>query len=576
MKILRIALGQINSIVGNFKANFNKITSLIKSAQDRGVDIITFPELGICGYPPEDLLLRPRFLKDSWEVLQDVIKQCKGINVIVGFPDIRNGSVYNAAALISNRTLIGIYHKIELPNYGVFDENRYFRPGRERLFFKIDEVRFGITICEDIWTNRKKVINSLVKNQVQVVLNISASPFHAEKIDQRRGIVTNFAKKTDAYLCYTNMVGGQDELVFDGGSFITNPAREVIASAKRFEEDLLIADIKFGEDQKKSKFNSSTTQSSSLDEQRYKILEPAQRDSRCKPVSLKQTPELNRLEEIYQALTLGTRDYLQKNGFKKSVIGLSGGIDSALTLAIAVKAIGADNVVGVTMPSEYTSNETLLDSEIVARNFKISYFLTIPIKSIFSIYKEVLLPMFKDKREGVEFENLQARIRGNLLMTLSNRYGWLVLTTGNKSETAVGYSTLYGDTAGGFAVIKDVPKTLVYELAEFVNKKAGWDIIPQSIIVRAPTAELRLNQRDEDTLPPYHYLDPILKAYVEEDKEPSEIVDFLDNQKIVKKVISMVDRNEYKRRQSPPGVKITPKAFGKDRRLPITNRYSSN
>jgi NAD+ synthase (glutamine-hydrolysing) len=530
MNTIRVALAQINPTVGDFNGNVEKIVNAISQAKESCADVVTFPELAVCGYPPEDLLLRHKFLQDNRDALEKIAKQTEGIAAIIGFADCIDDKVYNSSALINNKHLVSIYHKIELPNYGVFDEKRYFTPGNKCLIFEIKGIPISVNICEDIWIKGSIVEDHVRNNNVKVVLNISSSPFHAGKLAQRRDIITDFARRTNAYVCYNNLVGGQDELVFDGGSLIISPHGELIARAKRFEEEILIADI--------------------------------------------ETNNSDRVEEVYSALVIGTRDYMRKNGFKKVVLGLSGGIDSSLTAAIAVDALGKENVVGVTMPSQYTSNETRSDAEILAENLDIQ-FMTIPINPMFVAYAEALKVPLGNGTPGIEMENLQARISGNILMALSNKFGWLVFTTGNKSETAVGYCTLYGDMAGGFAVIKDVPKTLVYELSEYVNKKAQKEIIPQSVIDRPPTAELRPNQKDEDSLPPYSILDPILRAYVEDDKSLSEIVACGFNTNTVKDVIRMVDRSEYKRRQAPPGVKITPKAFGRDRRLPISNRYRS-
>ncbi len=532
---LRIALAQINSTVGDLAGNVARIVAGIEQAREAGADVVTFPELAICGYPPEDLLLKQSFLRDSYYAMQEVAERSENIFVVVGFADAIDGKVYNAAAVIHDTHVIGIYRKTELPNYGVFDEKRYFSQGLGWQVFEVDGTPVTVNICEDIWIQGSAAELCAVKSNARVALNISASPFRAGKLTERREILARFAERTGTFVCYNNLVGGQDELVFDGGSLIMSPEGKLVTSAKRFEEDLLMADI--GND-----------------------------------TSVVHAPELGRTEEIYEALVLGTRDYIRKNGFEKVVMGLSGGIDSSLTAAIAVDALGKGNVIGVTMPSQYTSSETRSDAELLAENLNIRL-ITVPVQPVFSAYLDSLEESFGDGEPGIETENLQARIRGNILMALSNRFGWLVLTTGNKSETAVGYCTLYGDMAGGFAVIKDVPKTLVYELSRYINKKAGGEIIPVSVLQRPPTAELRPDQKDEDSLPPYSVLDPILQAYVEEDKSPDEIIASGFAPGIVKDVARMVDRNEYKRRQAPPGVKITPKAFGRDRRLPITNRY---
>jgi NAD+ synthase (glutamine-hydrolysing) len=564
MNLLRIAQAQINTTVGDFRGNLDKIVQWIGRAESAGADLVTFPELALCGYPPEDLLIRRRFRDNNWEALQQLKAHCRGIGVLVGFAHAQDGKVYNAAALLGNSDLLGIYHKIELPNYGVFDEKRYFFPGLGCFVFEMRGSRIAVTICEDIWIPGSVTEMCAMKNEADIVLNISGSPFFAGKLDVRRDIVTRFATTTETTVFYNNLVGGQDELVFDGGSMVVDSEGELIAIARRFEEDLLVTDVKLdGTARERGVWNLAEPlvtlpQGENSPERHYT------------PPSL--VPQLDRVEEIYEALVLGTRDYVHKNGFSKVVIGLSGGIDSALTAAIAVAALGAEYVVGVTMPSKFTSKGTFSDAELVAQNLNVEL-ITVPINEIFQAYLTALEGAFNKGEPGVETENIQARIRGNILMALSNRFCWLVLTTGNKSETAVGYCTLYGDMAGGFAMLKDVTKTEVYELSNYINEKAGKDIIPRSTIDRAPSAELRPDQKDEDSLPPYAILDPILRAYVEEDKAPAEIEGF--DPSVVRDVVRMVDRNEYKRRQAPPGIKITPKAFGKDRRLPITNRYNT-
>jgi NAD+ synthase (glutamine-hydrolysing) len=564
MNLLRIAQAQINTTVGDFRGNLDKIVQWIGRAESRGADLVTFPELALCGYPPEDLLIRRRFLDNNWEALQQLKAHCRGIAVLVGLAHARDGKVFNAAALLGNSDILGIYHKIELPNYGVFDEKRYFFQGLGCFVFEMLGSRIAVTICEDIWIPGSVAEMCAMKNEVDIALNISGSPFFAGKLDVRRDIVTRFATTTETTVFYNNMVGGQDELVFDGGSMVVDSRGELVASARRFEEDLLITDIKV---------NAINKERRAWNLEEPAVILPQGDSSRVRQyMHPSLVPQLDRVEEIYEALVLGTRDYVHKNSFDKVVIGLSGGVDSALTAAIAVAALGEEHVVGVTMPSQFTSGGTFSDAELLAGNLKLEL-ITVPINEIYQAYLTALEGPFKKGQPGVETENIQARIRGNILMALSNRFCWLVLTTGNKSETAVGYCTLYGDMAGGFAVLKDVTKTDVYELSTYINKKAGRDLIPRSIIDRAPSAELRLDQKDEDSLPPYAILDPILRAYVEEDKAPAEIEGF--DQSIVREIVRMVDRNEYKRRQAPPGIKITPKAFGKDRRLPITNRYIS-
>ena len=580
---LRIALAQINPTVGALDANVAKIGETLDAARAAGADLVTFPELALSGYPPEDLLLRPRFLADCRKALDQAARLTGGIAALVGFPDAAKGKVYNAAALLSDGEILGTYRKIELPNYEVFDEKRYFTPGRGCLVFECNQLRVFATICEDVWVEGGAPERYAVRNGAGVILNISASPFHAGKLDIRRDVLARFARRTGAYVAYTNLVGGQDELVFDGGSVVLSPSGEPIASAQRFEEDLLLADLRL--DQLAAK--PTPRQANGRWEKRIVIR--SANSSGLEPVVPAFAQRLSPLREIHKALVLGTRDYMHKNGFAKAVIGLSGGIDSALTAVLAVEALGKDNVVGVTMPSHYTSSETLSDAEQLAANLGIRL-LTIPIKPIFDAYLNTLekdsrclfpevqadkgLPeKTPDVFSGITAENIQARVRGNLLMALSNWFGWLVLTTGNKSEIAVGYCTLYGDMAGGFAVIKDVPKTRVYELAERINTRAGRDIIPRDTLTRPPTAELRPDQKDEDSLPPYAELDPVLRAYVEQDMAPDEIAATGPDIERVLEIIRLVDGAEYKRRQAPPGIKITPKAFGRDRRLPITNRY---
>jgi len=566
MGVLRIAQAQINVTVGDFAGNLEKMLRWVCRAKDASAHIVTFPELALCGYPPEDLLIKPRFQRDNKSALERLAAGCQGITAIVGFADSANDKVYNAAALIHDATLVEVYHKIELPNYGVFDEKRYFEAGSRCLVFEMGGIHIDVAICEDLWIPGSMTEDCARRNGANVVLSIHGSPFFAGKLAVRWEIASRFARATGTTVFYNNLVGGQDELVFDGGSMVVNKEGVVMARAKRFEEDLLVTDLEIPD-------SASTPL-------HWRLIGNRSTPLRLDPLAATDlemmsptlAPQPNRLEEIYEALILGTRDYVLKNGFKRAVIGISGGIDSALTAAIAVEALGAENVIGVTMPSQYTSSETFSDAEIVAANLGIDL-LHVPIRAIFQSYLDDLKNALGSGQPGVELENLQARIRGNILMTLSNRFGWLVLTTGNKSETAVGYSTLYGDMAGGFAVVKDVPKTVVYQLSEYVNEKAGREIIPQSVIKRAPTAELRPDQKDEDSLPPYSVLDQILTCYVEEDKAPDEISCDGADPALVDEVIRMVDRNEYKRRQAPPGVKITPKAFGRDRRLPITNRY---
>ncbi len=563
MSGIRIAMAQVNTTVGDFRGNIEKIGKFINQARDLGVDLVTFPELCLCGYPPEDLLLNKSFLKDNREALNRIVSFSTDIAVIIGFAHQEDGRVFNAAALLYEEQIKGIYYKTELPNYGVFDEKRYFTPGKECFLFEIENTRFSLTICEDIWIKNSLPYECAEKNQADVTLNISASPYYSGKTEVRLKILNDFATVTNCLVFWNNLVGGQDELVFDGRSMVVDHGGHIRAAAKQFQEDLLIYDLPESTQTRSRTWNVSPESPVKLTIKRISAT----------PVVPRIEAPYDRTEEIYRALVLGTADYVKKNGFTKVVIGLSGGIDSALTAAIAVDALGSDKVIGVTMPSQYTSDETFDDARGFAANLNLQLY-TIPVKPVYDSYIEMLKDPFGPGPLGIEAENLQARIRGNYLMALSNRFGWLVLTTGNKSETAVGYCTLYGDMAGGFAVLKDVPKTLVYELSFFVNKKAEKEVIPISVLERPPSAELRPDQKDEDSLPPYSILDPILKAYIEEDMAPEDITGF--DPAVVREVVRMVERNEYKRRQAPPGVKITPKAFGKDRRLPITNHYWSN
>jgi NAD+ synthase (glutamine-hydrolysing) len=561
MRNLRIALGQMNAYVGDLEKNTATIIDSTNKAIEQGADIVVFPELSISGYPPEDLLLRPSFLRDCRNSLMKVVEKTSRIPVIAGFPEHVEGNVFNAAVLSYNGLIQHIYRKIELPNYGIFDEKRYFMPGSNCFEFELNKCRILITICEDVWIENSIVENYAKQSKPDVVINISASPFYAEKLELRRNILSGFAIRTHTTVCYINIIGGQDELVFDGGSLVIAPNGTTINSAKRFCEDLLITDLSFD----------GLSPQTSINESKINIVyKPAKKP----PVSHNPSNSLVMTEEVYKALVLGTKDYTQKNGFTKVAIGLSGGIDSSLVASIAVAALGKDNVMGVTMPSQYTSSETLSDAQLLASNLGIAL-IQVPIKTVYHAYYNELEKFLEKADSQIALENLQARIRGNILMTLSNCFGWLVLTTGNKSETAVGYCTLYGDMAGGFAVIKDVPKMLVYQLSEYINTVAGIPVIPEGVITRAPSAELRPDQKDEDSLPPYNILDKIVMLYVEEDKSPEQIAAHGIDIDLAKKIVALIDKNEYKRRQSPPGIKITPRAFGKDRRMPVTNLYKN-
>jgi NAD+ synthase (glutamine-hydrolysing) len=577
MQSIRIALAQINATVGDLAGNARKINEGIEQARELGVDLLAFPELAVTGYPPEDLLLMPRFVQQNLKTVAEIAKAAKGPTVLVGFVD-KKDDIYNAAALIHDGELVEVYHKIFLPNYGVFDEDRYFQAGREALVFELQGVKVGVSICEDIWHAGDPLKTETVLGDAEVVLNISASPFHAGKRVARQHMISNQACDNAAIIAYVNMVGGQDELVFDGNSMIIDPKGTLIAQAHSLTEDLLVADVdvegvfrtRLRDPRRRKEKKTLAPDHSPL--RTVRLTEAKKKTVAPPPLESREPTQYDDVGEVYQALVVGTRDYCLKNGFQKVIIGLSGGIDSAVVAAIAVDAVGGENVTGVAMPSPYSSKESLEDAGQLADNLGITL-LHIPISSILSSSLETTKPHFKGMQEDITEENIQARIRGNILMALSNKFGALVLATGNKSELSTGYCTLYGDMAGGFAVIKDCPKTLVYQLAEHKNKQVGREIIPTRIIEKEPTAELRPHQKDTDSLPPYELLDPILQAYVEEDKGADEIVAQGYSPEMVRDIIERVDRNEYKRRQSPPGIKITPRALGKDRRLPITNRY---
>lgn len=530
MSPVKIALAQINPTVGDLEGNARKIISFIDRARKQGAGLVVFPELAITGYPPEDLVLKPQFITDNIAALKKIAKAAKGIGVYVGFVDHKGKNIYNAGAFIEDGKIKRVYYKNNLPNYAVFDEKRYFKEGTKTEVVKFKGLKFGLGICEDIWVEKGPYRNE-AKAGARMILNINASPYHMGKIGEREAVLKKRAKSTRAYIVYVNMVGGQDELVFDGGSMIVNSKGKVIARAPMFKETLVITNEKGASEL---------------------------------------APKLDELPEVYEALLTGIKDYVIKNKFNEVVIGLSGGIDSALTAALAADALGKDKVHTIFMPSQYSAQQSRDDSEKLAKNLGI-HLDVIPIKEIFEKYLNDISPYFKGRRADITEENMQARIRAVILMALSNKFGWLLLSTGNKSETSTGYCTLYGDMAGGFNALKDVPKTLVSRLARWRNKKKS--DIPQSIIDRAPTAELKPDQTDQDTLPPYYVLDRVINAYVLENKSAAQIVKMGIDRATVTKVISMIDRAEYKRRQSAPGPRITQRAFGKDWRLPITNGY---
>lgn len=574
MRRLRIGMAQVNTTVGDFPGNTRRILEAIHEARSLGVDLLAFPELAICGYPPEDLLLKPRFIRENLRALDSVVEQCYGLDVIIGFVDARD-DIYNAAAVIHDGKLISVYRKIYLPNYGVFDENRYFQAGDECPVYVIAGANIGVNICEDIWYEGGPATAQAYAG-AEVIVNISASPYHAGRRDFRERMLGTRASDNVAVVVHNNLVGGQDELVFDGDSMILDEKGHITARGKQFEEDLIVGDIDLEAVFRARLRDSRWRKTAQQEYQRWPtpkvvISEQPFRDE--KPRLPRRQVQVHKIPgEVYDALVLGTRDYVIKNGFEKVVIGLSGGIDSAVVATIATDALGAPNVIGVSMPSRYSSHGSKSDAEMLARNLGIRL-LVIPIEKVFNAYLGVLAESYEGTEPNVAEENLQARTRGNLLMALSNKFGWLVLPTGNKSEMATGYATLYGDMAGSFAVIRDVPKTLVYELARYRNTITELEIIPNSIIDKEPSAELRPDQRDVDTLPPYDVLDPILAAYVEEDKSVEQIITMGFDVEMVEKAARLVDASEYKRRQAPPGVKITPKAFGRDRRLPITNWF---
>jgi NAD+ synthase (glutamine-hydrolysing) len=562
MKILRVGLAQINATVGDLEGNVRKIVDGIARARGRGVGLVAFPELAVPGYPPEDLLFKSAFIEANLRALADVARATSGLTAVVGFVD-RRDDIFNAAAVLHDGRIAGVYHKHYLPNYGVFDENRYFQAGTETLVFSLGEATFAVNICEDIWyPTGPTTVQALAG--AELVITINSSPYHAGKGRDRERMVATRAADDVVALAYVNMVGGQDELVFDGGSLIVNERGECVARGRQFEEDLVVADLDLD-----AAFRARLRDS----RRRKEKLGAQERVTRVSLAPLAAAPAppiepvlaspLARIDEIYRALVLGTRDYVRKNGYKHVVIGLSGGIDSSLVAAIAVEALGYQNVSGATMPSEFSSAGTRRDARRLAKNLGIE-FMALPITPVLRAYTRTLSPPFKGLKEDVTEENLQARIRGNLLMALSNKFGWLVLTTGNKSEYAVGYTTLYGDMAGGFAVIKDVPKTLVYEVARHVNALAGRAVIPETVFERAPSAELRPDQTDQDSLPPYPVLDAILEAYIEDDMNPADIVARGHSRGDVEQVVGLVRASEYKRRQAPIGVRITGRAFGKD------------
>lgn len=578
---LRIAAAQINTTVGDLEGNVRLIKDWIGQSQEQGVDLVTFPELTITGYPPEDLVLYDNFIAANKDALNRISATVDDIVAIVGFVDSENGKLFNAAAVLHQQKVVATYRKIHLPNYGVFDEQRYFNSGDECLVLSIRGLRIGINICEDIWEldGPSEVQHAA---GAQIIVNLNASPYELGKQGERLKIVTDLSRRNHVFTLYANQVGGQDELIFDGGSMLVGPAGELLSRSAQFEEALLVADIdirKIGlsdiEDQSKAE---SDEKLGRVGQARVVNIKTAIPDVRP-PLRKLSVHQLDKLEAVYRALVIGTRDYLKKTGFKKVAIAVSGGIDSALVTTIAVEAIGSGNVIGVALPSRYSSQGSIVDAQDLCSRLEVEMW-QIPIERGHTAFENMLQEVFEGTKSGVSEENSQARIRGNLMMSIANKFGWLILTTGNKSEMATGYATLYGDMAGAYAVIKDVPKTLVYELSKHRNQRGPGSPIPQTIIEKPPSAELRPDQLDRDSLPPYAQLDRIIQMYIEERMSTELIVnselenpDGGANAATIERIIRLVDTNEYKRRQSPPGPKITGLAFGKDRRLPIASRW---
>jgi len=575
---MKVALAQIDTVVGDVWGNAEKAADALDRAVEGGAELIAFPELAITGYPPEDLLLRPSFIRDNLDALREFVgKVPKEIAAAIGFADL-NGDLYNACAVVSGGEILYRYHKQYLPNYGVFDENRYFRAGEGAPpILRVGNTLVGLSICEDIWypggPPREQAIGG-----ASVLLNISASPYHRLKGVSRETMFSVRASDYGCYVLFCNLIGGQDDLVFDGRSVVFDPEGRLIARAKQFEEDLLFVDV-YPEEALVRHLQEPLLRKENL-VRTSKVVEiqppepgtPAE-SAEVPGVEYRIEPPLSEEGEVLEALTLGLKDYFRKNGFSHAVLGLSGGVDSSTGAAIAVRALGAENVTAARMPSQYTSEQSNTDAQAVVKNLGIESY-EITIEPAFGAYEDMLEEVFKGMQEDETEENIQARIRGNILMALSNKFGWVVLTTGNKSESGVGYSTLYGDTAGGFAVIQDVPKMLVYRLAEHINEIEGREIIPESVLTKMPSAELSADQQDVDALPPYEVLDSILKAYVEEDKGLEELVAAGFDEEDVRDVINRVEAAEYKRRQSPTGIKVTPRSFDRERRMPITHRYS--
>jgi NAD+ synthase (glutamine-hydrolysing) len=573
---MKVALAQINTTVGDVWGNVEKAAEALERAVEGGAGLVVFPELTVTGYPPEDLLLRPSFIEDNLMALHEFAGRVpEGVVCAIGFVDL-NGDLFNACAVVSGGEILHRYHKRYLPNYSVFDENRYFREGSEAPILKMGQALIGISICEDIWYPGGPVREQALGG-AGVLLNINGSPYHRLKGASRERMLSVRALDYGCYVVWCNLVGGQDELVFDGRSSVFDPEGSVMARAKQFEEDLLFVDL-HPEEALVHRLHDPRPRKENPDHPPQIVEAPGTepetsiRSAGGAGVEPRVEAPLSEEGEVLEALVLGLKDYFRKNGFSRAVLGLSGGIDSSLGAVVAARALGTEQVTGVLMPSRYTSKKSNTDAEAVVKNLGIDR-QEIAIEPAFEAYKEMLEEPFRGLPEDETEENIQSRIRGNILMALSNKFGWIVLSTGNKSESSVGYSTLYGDTAGGFSVIRDVPKTLVYRVCRYINEIEGREIIPDSVLTKEPSAELREDQRDVDSLPPYEVLDPILEAYIEEDKGVSEIVAAGFDEEDVRRAVSMVDRAEYKRRQVPTGIKVTARSFGRDRRMPITNRY---
>ena len=569
---MRLALAQLNAVVGDLAGNRTLIVDAIREARAAGADLVVFPELAVTGYPPEDLLLRPGFLKAARASLDEIAFATEGITALVGCP-VFERDLANACGVLSDGELLGVYRKHYLPNYGVFDEHRYFAAGRDLLLLRCGDVLVGPTICEDIWQPGPPATDLSLAG-AQLIVNLSASPFHVGKAEDREEMLVTRARDNASYLAFCNLVGGQDELVFDGHSVVLDDEGEVIARAPGFEEALLVVDLDPTEalgrrlrDVRRREFERSRDESPAAT-----VIEIPQAPGREDAAAPGIVPFASELEQMRLALGLGIRDYVEKSGFREVVVAVSGGIDSALTVAICADALGAERVHGVSMPSRFSSEGTRDDAREVAANLGID-FREIAIEGIVEAFGDALAPSFTCREPDLTEENLQARARGMLVMALSNKFGWLVVSTGNKSEMAVGYATLYGDMVGGYALLKDVFKTDVFRLSRHLNERAGRELIPVTTIERPPSAELRAEQRDDQSLPPYELLDPVLEAYVELDRSREELLAEFD-EATVERVLALVDRAEYKRRQAPPGVKLRPRAFGRDWRLPIAKRWN--